>query len=69
MWLQFSEAPEELADAAAHPARRGGGGDWRLDGSDLARLEAVQVARFDGAGFKRSEGKFVGYGEKKWSLD
>ncbi|GMH55328.1 hypothetical protein TL16_g01882 [Triparma laevis f. inornata] len=45
------------------------GGSWRLDAEDMKRLESVEVAKFEGAGFKRSEGKFVGYGEKSWSLD
>jgi pyridoxine 4-dehydrogenase len=46
-----------------------GGGTWRLDEDDTKALEAVDVENFDGAGFKRSEGKFVGYGTEKWRLD
>lgn len=45
------------------------GGSWRLDADDLRALESVEFAQFDGAGFKRSEGKFVGYGTEKWRLD
>ncbi|GMI06315.1 hypothetical protein TrRE_jg9890 [Triparma retinervis] len=45
------------------------GGTWRLDAEDLRALESVDFAKFDGAGFKRSEGKFVGYGTEKWRLD
>ena len=46
-----------------------GGGTWRLDEDDTKALEAVDVENFDGAGFKRSEGKLVGYGTEKWRLD
>lgn len=45
---------------------------WRLTKSEIARLEeaANQVgAGFDGAGFKRTSEKFVGYGVEKWTLN
>ena len=45
---------------------------WRLSETEIAMLES-QADRlgfgFDGAGFKRTSEKFVGYGIEKWSLD
>jgi len=48
---------------------------WRLDDDDVALLEAVADGlgdgnlEFEGAGFKRSSEKFVGYGVEKWRLE
>mmetsp|Transcript_9811 Transcript_9811/g.16176 ORF Transcript_9811/g.16176 Transcript_9811/m.16176 type:complete len:438 (+) Transcript_9811:28-1341(+) len=45
---------------------------WRLAAEEVARLEEAADRSgvvFDGAGFKRSSAKFVGYGMEKWSLD
>lgn len=45
---------------------------WRLTDAEIKRLEdeadKVEVG-FDGAGFKRSNSKFVGYGFEEWRLD
>lgn len=45
---------------------------WRLSETEIAMLE-LEADRlgfgFDGAGFKRTSEKFVGYGIEKWSLD
>lgn len=44
---------------------------WRLTEEEVARVEneADNLGfSFDGAGFKRSDAKFVGYGMEKWSL-
>lgn len=60
---------------AAHVAgaKAGAAGGWRLDADDLALLEAAadgaNIPEFQGAGFKRSSEKFVGYGVEKWELD
>jgi pyridoxine 4-dehydrogenase len=45
---------------------------WRLTKPELARLEAAADSLgfdFEGAGFKRTSEKFVGYGVEKWRLD
>lgn len=44
---------------------------WRLTKNDIDELEreADKVRGFDGAGFKRTSEKFVGYGVEKWSLN
>ncbi|KAJ1396113.1 NADP-dependent oxidoreductase domain-containing protein [Ochromonadaceae sp. CCMP2298] len=44
---------------------------WRLSSREVGALESAAdlCQTFDGAGFKRSSGKFVGYGVEKWSLD
>lgn len=45
---------------------------WRLSHEEILKLEQVADALgfgFDGAGFKRTSEKFVGYGVEKWSLD
>eukprot|EP00429_Kryptoperidinium_foliaceum_P004724 CAMPEP_0176010854 /NCGR_PEP_ID=MMETSP0120_2-20121206/4986_1 /TAXON_ID=160619 /ORGANISM="Kryptoperidinium foliaceum, Strain CCMP 1326" /LENGTH=403 /DNA_ID=CAMNT_0017343705 /DNA_START=104 /DNA_END=1315 /DNA_ORIENTATION=- len=45
---------------------------WRLTDTEVAmlELEADKLGfGFDGAGFKRTSEKFVGYGIEKWSLD
>jgi pyridoxine 4-dehydrogenase len=45
--------------------------DWRLTETEINMLEAEADAldHFEGAGFKRTSEKFVGYGVEKWSLD
>ncbi len=45
--------------------------DWRLSKKEVAALEcqADKVKGFEGAGFKRTSEKFVGYGVEKWSLN
>ena len=48
---------------------------WRLDPDDISLLEMVADELgggnidFEGAGFKRSSEKFVGYGVEKWRLE
>lgn len=45
---------------------------WRLTDSEVAKLEEETDKlgfHFEGAGFKRTSEKFVGYGVEKWSLD
>lgn len=44
---------------------------WRLTKKEILDLEnlADQVGGFEGAGFKRTSEKFVGYGVEKWRLD
>ena len=45
---------------------------WRLSETEIAilELEADKLGfGFDGAGFKRTSEKFVGYGIERWSLD
>lgn len=43
---------------------------WRLSPSEILTLEEkAQNVRFEGAGFKRTSEKFVGYGVEKWRLD
>jgi pyridoxine 4-dehydrogenase len=44
---------------------------WRLTTKEILDLEnlADQVGGFEGAGFKRTSEKFVGYGVEKWRLD
>ena len=45
---------------------------WRLTPREVARLESeadVLGCEFDSAGFKRTSGKFVGYGVEKWILN
>jgi len=45
---------------------------WRLTNTEIAmlELEADELSvGFDGAGFKRTSEKFVGYGVEKWRLD
>lgn len=45
--------------------------NWRLTESEVAEMELTADnlgISFEGAGFKRSNGKFVGYGVERWSL-
>jgi hypothetical protein len=45
---------------------------WRLAVNDVDALERCADAldiTFEGAGFKRSSEKFVGYGVEKWELN
>ena len=45
---------------------------WRLSNDEVALLEASADSlgiNFDGAGFKKTSAKFVGYGLEKWSLN
>ena len=45
---------------------------WRLTDSELGRIEEESERLgfgFEGAGFKRTSEKFVGYGVEKWTLD
>jgi pyridoxine 4-dehydrogenase len=45
---------------------------WRLSDAEVAMLEQTADSLgfgFDGAGFKRTSEKFVGYGVEKWVLD
>lgn len=45
---------------------------WRLTPAELSRIEEESEKLgfgFEGAGFKRTSEKFVGYGVEKWSLD
>jgi len=44
---------------------------WRLSKKEVLDLEeqADKVSGFEGAGFKRTSEKFVGYGVEKWSLN
>ena len=45
---------------------------WRLSDKEVAMLEAEADQLgfgFDGAGFKKTSEKFVGYGMEKWRLD
>ena len=44
---------------------------WRLTDAEVVEMEEVADNlgfSFDGAGFKRSNAKFVGYGMETWSL-
>jgi pyridoxine 4-dehydrogenase len=44
--------------------------NWRLSASEIRTLEAkADGVGFEGAGFKRTSEKFVGYGVEKWTLD
>mmetsp|Transcript_17926 Transcript_17926/g.26734 ORF Transcript_17926/g.26734 Transcript_17926/m.26734 type:complete len:136 (+) Transcript_17926:1148-1555(+) len=44
---------------------------WQLSKKEILALEekADKIRGFEGAGFKRTSEKFVGYGVEKWSLD
>lgn len=43
---------------------------WRLTVSEIEALEIKSFGiEFEGAGFKRTSEKFVGYGTEKWKLD
>ena len=44
---------------------------WRLSASEIQKLEklADRVKGFEGAGFKLTSGKFVGYGIERWILN
>jgi pyridoxine 4-dehydrogenase len=44
---------------------------WRLSEQEIKalELEADMLPNFDGAGFKRTNEKFVGYGIERWTLD
>lgn len=45
---------------------------WRLSETEIKKLELQADSLgfgFDGAGFKRTDEKFVGYGVEKWTLD
>lgn len=59
------------ARTAAQYADNVGALGWRLTANEVAWVEEAADAlgfSFDGAGFKRSDAKFVGYGMEKWSL-
>jgi hypothetical protein len=44
--------------------------NWRLSASEIRTLEAkADGVGFEGAGFKRTSEKFVGYGVERWTLD
>ena len=46
--------------------------NWRLSSDEVRMLETAADSLgfgFDGAGFKRTSEKFVGYGVEKWTLD
>lgn len=44
--------------------------NWRLTDAEIRILEAkADGVGFEGAGFKRTSEKFVGYGVEKWRLD
>lgn len=56
---------------AAQVADNLGAMGWRLSSDEVLRLEEASDALgfgFDGAGFKRTSEKFVGYGVEKWAL-
>lgn len=60
------------ARTAAQVIENAGALGWRLTSSEMDRLESAAEmveAEFTGAGFKRSNSKFVGYGFEEWSLD
>lgn len=44
---------------------------WRLSDQEIETLElkSEMLHNFDGAGFKRTNEKFVGYGIERWNLD
>lgn len=48
-----------------------GGMGWRLSNEEVQSLEeeADKIRGFEGAGFKLTSGKFVGYGVEKWRLN
>jgi len=48
-----------------------GGMGWRLTNDEVQSLEeeAGKIRGFEGAGFKLTSGKFVGYGVEKWRLN
>jgi pyridoxine 4-dehydrogenase len=48
-----------------------GGMGWRLTSEEVQSLEeeADKIRGFEGAGFKLTSGKFVGYGVEKWRLN
>ena len=56
---------EQLVDNA-------GAMGWRLSDTEVSLLETAADSLgfgFEGAGFKRTSEKFVGYGVEKWALD
>lgn len=60
------------ARTAAQYADNMGALDWRLTREEVSEMEDVSDNlgfSFDGAGFKRSSAKFVGYGMERWSLE
>lgn len=59
------------ARTAAQYADNMGALNWRLTRNEVALMESEADSlgiSFDGAGFKRSDAKFVGYGMERWSL-
>jgi len=60
------------ARTAAQVKDNAGALGWRLSAAEMERLEEAADAvegEFSGAGFKRSNSKFVGYGYEEWQLD
>jgi len=60
------------AGSAAQVKDNIGAMGWRLTDSEVSTLESKADElgfSFEGAGFKRTNEKFVGYGVEKWSLD
>lgn len=60
------------ARTAAQVVDNAGALGWRLSEEEVRRLESAAdatKAEFAGAGFKRSNSKFVGYGYEEWKLD
>lgn len=75
-WVMSKGAiPVAGARTVRHVEDNVGALGWRLGDEDLALLEAVADSlgdgdlEFEGAGFKRSSEKFVGYGVEKWRLE
>jgi pyridoxine 4-dehydrogenase len=46
-------------------------GQWRMTAAEVRELERVKggVTPFNGAGAKIADGKFVGYGVERWSME
>merc|ERR1719162_1228561 len=60
------------AGSAAQVKDNIGAMGWRLTDSEVSTLESKADElgfSFEGAGFKRTNEKFVGYGVEKWRLD
>jgi len=60
------------ARTAAQVTENAGALGWRLTNAEVEQLEEAADAvegEFSGAGFKRSNSKFVGYGYEEWQLD
>lgn len=72
-WVMCQGAvPIPGARTARQVADNAGALGWRLSAEEQARLERAADDlgfEFDGAGFKRSSSKFVGYGVETWRLD